>query len=53
MSGFTPRGALHPPLLDAETWDVPDHLTDDDCLIETGAEQRRTRGDLDLEHDND
>jgi hypothetical protein len=40
------------PVLEAETWEVPDHLTDHDCLTETGTDQRWTRGDaFDLEQD--
>lgn len=46
-----PRGApLLAPLLEAEAWDAPDHLTEDDCLAETGPDWRWTRGgDLELE----
>lgn len=51
MSTPWPRGAVPTPLLDEEAWETPDHLTDHDCLTETGA--HRTRGDLDREHDND
>ncbi|MES2835389.1 MAG: hypothetical protein V4707_11845 [Pseudomonadota bacterium] len=53
MSAPWPRGAVPTPVLDLETWDAPDHLTDDDCLTETGADQRRRNVDFDLEHDND
>ena len=52
MSAPWPRGAMPTPVLEAETWEVPDHLTDHDCLTETGTDQRWARGDaLDLEQD--
>ena len=52
MSAPMPRGATPTPVLEAETWEVPDHLTDHDCLAETGTDQRWTRGDaFDLEQD--
>lgn len=54
MSAPRPRGAVLTPVLEAETWDVPDHLSDDDCITETCPDRRWTRGgDLDLEHDHD
>lgn len=53
MSAPRPRGAEPIPILDDEAWEAPDHLTDHDCLNETGADQRWTRGDLDPEHDHD
>lgn len=51
MTAPCPRGATPTPLLDEETWETPDHLTDHDCLNETGVD--RTWGDLDPEHDHD
>ncbi len=53
MSAPWPRGAVPTPVLEAETWEAPDHLTDDDCLTETGAAQRWTRDAFEQEHDND
>lgn len=53
MSAPWPRGATPTPVLEAETWDTPDHLTDHDCLAETGADQRWMRCDLDPEPDHD
>lgn len=46
-----PRGAPRVvPLLDDEAWDAPDHLTEHDCLDETGPDWRWTRGgDFELE----
>ena len=53
MSTPWPRGAVPTPVLEEETWDAPDRLTDHDCLTETGADQRWSRGGFDMEHDND
>lgn len=54
MSAPRPRGAVPAPVLEDEAWDVPDHLTGDDCIAETCPDRRWTRGgDLDLEHDHD
>lgn len=39
-----PRGPRMAPLLDDEAWDAPDHLTEHDCLDETGPDWRWTRG---------
>ena len=52
MRAVMPPFLRTPTLLDADAWDVPDHLTDDDVHAEAGPDWRRSpsvRDDLEDE----
>lgn len=53
MSAPCPRGAMPTPVLEEETWDAPDRLTDHDWLTEAGPDRRWMRADAEMESDND
>ena len=49
-----PRGVpCEAPLLEPEVLEAPRRLSDHDWLTEACPDQRRRRGDTDMEHDHD